>query len=160
MNPLGLAARIVVAVALSIALALSFVSSFLVVSFDIEGLEATSAGTSAWHGSGILGCLSVLGGLALAIVAAALPTKLSSARRLLSGLAAAACLLAIGLFVLFLVIETNDLPDGLNGLNLGFGWSGFAVLAVLAVGMLAGLAGALLADRPGAPETPNPPQWA
>lgn len=73
----------------------------------------------------MLGGLAVVGGLAVAIVSAALPTQLSVVRRVLAGLAGLACLLAAGLFVLFLVVETNDVPDGLgDGLDLGFGWSG------------------------------------
>lgn len=114
----------------------------------------------AWQGVGMLGGLAVVGGLAVAIVSAALPTQLSVVRRVLAGLAGLACLLAAGLFVLFLVVETNDMPDGLgDGLDLGFGWSGVVVLAFLGVGMAAGLAGALISDSQAAPAPPSPPLW-
>jgi hypothetical protein len=161
MNPLGLAARIVAAVALFFALVLTFVPRFLVMSIDIEGLEGggIATGVSAWHRMGVLGGLAVFAGLGVAVVSAALPTKLSVARRLLAGLASGACLLAVGLFVLFLIVEKNDVAEGMGSLDFGFGWSAYVVLALLAVGVLTGLAGALIADRP-APPVVQSPSWA
>jgi hypothetical protein len=161
MNLLGLVARIVAAVALLGAFVLSFVSRFLVVSIDIEGLEGDgiTAGVSAWHRMGVLGALCVLAGLALAIVSAVLPTQVSVVRRLLAGLASLMCCVSAGLFVLFLILQKDDVPQGAGGFDIGFGWSAFAVLALLAVGMLAGLVGAIVADRPAARVVQTPP-WA
>ncbi len=154
MNPLGLAARIVAAVAVLAALGATFIPKFLVMTIDIQGLAATSAAASPWRGTfGLLGCFVVAGALVLAAVAAVLPTQLSVGRRLVSGLTSVACVLAIAMFVLYRAVETNVAIENLNGLKLGFGWSAFVVFGLLAVGMVAGLVGAMLADRPTAPTT-------
>src|SRR5687768_10875712 len=128
MNPLGLAARTVVAVALFVALVLSFVSSFLVMSINFEHLGGSgfSAGFSASHRSGVLGGLAMVAGLPIAVVASALPTRTAVVRRILAAMAGAACLAAIFLFVLYLVLTTNDLPGGTGDLEIRFGWSGYA----------------------------------
>ncbi|VXB37070.1 hypothetical protein [Aeromicrobium sp. 9AM] len=154
MNPLGLAARIVAAVALLAALGATFIRKFLVLTIDIQGLAATSAGATPWRGTfGLLGCLVVAGGLLLAVVAAVLPTQLSVGRRLVSGLTSVSCVLAIAMFVLYRAYETNVAIENLDGLGLRFGWSAFVVFGLLVVGMVAGLVGAMLADRPTAPAT-------
>ena len=152
MNPLGLAARIVLAVALLVALVLSFVSSFLVLSLDFEGLDSGGVvtGLSAWHRSGVLGGLAVVAGLPVAVVASALPTRVAIARRILAGVAGAACLGAALLFVVYLLVTNNDLTSGLDHVQIRFGWSGYATLAALAVGVVAGALAAVLPDPPAA----------
>ena len=159
MNPFGLAARIVAAVALFVALVMSFVSSFLVISIEMGDLNSVSAGTSAWTGIGTLGGLVVIGGFAVAVVSAALPTQLSVIRRVLAALVGSACLLAAGLFAFFLILEMSDLPSEVNDLKLRFGWSGYAALSGLAVGLVAAVFGAVLSDRPSAPTVQQPTPW-
>ena len=162
MHPLGLAARIVVAVALLVALAMSFVPSFLVFSVDFEGLDAggISTGASAWHRSGTLGGLAIVAGLPLAIVASALPTRVSVARRVLAAVAGGACVAGAFFFKLYLVSTANDLPSGLDDVPLRFGWSGYVTLAALAVGAAAGVVAAVLSDPPPASSASPPPPWA
>jgi hypothetical protein len=165
MNPLGLAARITVAVALFVALLMSFVSSFLVMSIDIGGLDVrgVSTGLSAWHRSGVLGGLAMVVGLPLAVAASALPTSVSVARRVLSAVAGAVCMAAALLFVLYLVVTNNDLASGLDDVQIRFGWSGYATLAALAVGVAAAVLAAVLSDTPTPPTLPGvqpPPSWA
>jgi hypothetical protein len=159
MNALGLVARIVLAIALFIALVMSFVSSFIVLSIDLEG-GGVSTGVSAWHRLGVLGGLVVVGALLLAVVSSALPIRVAAARRVLAGMAGAACLVAGFVFVLYLVIETNDLPaEGLD-VQMTFGWSGYATLAALAVGAVAGVAASVIADPMPRSHVPPPPNWA
>jgi hypothetical protein len=162
MNLLGLAARITVALALFVALLMSFLSSFLVMSIDIEGLDVrdVSAGLSAWHRSGVLGGLAMVVGLLLAVAASALPTSVSVVRRVLLAVAGAVCMAAALLFVLYLVITNNDLTSGLDDVQIRFGWSGYATLAALAVGVAAAVFAAVLSDPPAAPVVQAPPSWA
>lgn len=161
MNPLGIVARIVIAAALLVALVMSFVPSFLVVSFDTEtaGVDI-SAGASAWNGLGVLGGLGIMVGLPVSVIAAALPNRVPVARRVLAGVAGGACLAAAMVFVLYLLIEIKDLPDGMEDLNLGLGWSGYATLAALVVGAVAAVVATVLPDRPTAPAVPPPLLWS
>ena len=162
MNPLGLVARIVAAVAIGAAVVFSFVPHFLTVSFDFDGPGGGgySAGFSAWHRLGGLGAMALLCGVVVAVVAASLPTSQTLARRLLAGMASAIAFVAGGLLVLYVLIEQHDAADGIRGMEFGLGWSGFVVLGLTAFGTVAGVVAALLADHVAPSPAQPPPPWA